>query len=165
MAINKNNHTKFASLGVVLAIAIGFAGIATAQNLTGGAVQVSANEIDLQPLTNTAVFSGNAEVIQAGNVLRSARFRVQYTADGAIERIVTDSEIFFTSPSERVRANRGEFNAAANTISFFGNVVLSQGQNVVTGEELRINTVTRATFMKSGQGRVKGVFFPSSTPK
>ncbi|KAF0111902.1 MAG: hypothetical protein FD128_1548 [Hyphomonadaceae bacterium] len=96
MAFNKNNLAKFASLGAVLAIAIGFAGFAVAQNQTGGPVQVSANEIDLQPLTNTAVFSGNAEVIQSGNVLRSARFRVQYTAAGAIERIVTDSEIFFT---------------------------------------------------------------------
>jgi lipopolysaccharide export system protein LptA len=165
MAQMTNGFVKYALICALLALPIGATGIAFAQNQTGGPVQVSANEIDLQPLTSTAIFTGNAEVIQAGNVLRSARFRVQYAATGAIERIVTDSEIFFTSPTERVRANRGEYNAASNTVTFFGNVVLSQGQNVVTGEELRINTVTRATFMKSSQGRVKGVFFPSSTPK
>lgn len=163
--VKQKMHLGRASLicaAAIILVGASVAGIAIAQNRSGP-VQVTANEIDVQPQNNLAIFSGNAEVVQDGFVMRSARFRVTYTQGGSIERAVSDSEIFFTSPSERVRGNRGEYNAGNNTITFYGNVVLTQGQNVVTGDELRINTITRATLMKSNSGRVKGVFFPSNS--
>ncbi len=157
-------------LGASLLALIGFAGFAIAQNNEGGPVQVTANEIDVQPQNNMAIFSGNAEVIQDGAVIRSSKFNVYYGAagtanDGKIDRVVSNTEIFYVSPTEKVRGDRGEYNASTKTITFVGNVILTQGQNVLTGTELTINTVTRASNMKSSNGRVRAVFFPKSEPK
>lgn len=162
---------SLAALGLLAIVSIGYANIADAQvSGSSGPVQVTANEIDVRPAENMAIFSGNAEVIQDGTVLRSRQLKVFYAPDGSadagkIQRVVSDTEVFFTTPTERVRGNRAEFNAGSNVVTFFGNVILAQGQNVVTGDELRINTQTRASTMKSSGGRVKAVFFPNSQPK
>lgn len=159
----------FASCALTLAI-IGVAPTSNAQVSGNGPVQVEANVIDVQPANNMAIFTGNAQVIQDGSVLRSRELKVYYAPEGSaesgkIQRVVADSEVFFTTPTERIRGDRAEFNTVSNVVTFYGNVILAQGQNVVTGTELRINTTTRASTMKSAGGRVKAVFFPNSAPK
>lgn len=157
------------AIGALALVAI--AGAALAQVGGGsGPVQVTANEIDVRPSESMAIFSGNAEVIQGGSVLRSKQLKVFYAPEGSadsgrIQRVVSDTEVFFTTPTEKVRGSRAEFNAITNVVTFSGNVILAQGQNIVTGEELRINTQTRASTMKSSGGRVKAVFFPNNQPK
>ena len=170
---NKILSSKFAfsALGFGVVALFGIASVALAQvSGSSGPVQVTANEIDVRPSENMAIFSGNAEVVQDGTVLRSRQLKVFYAPEGSadsgkIQRVVSDTEVFFTTPTERVRGNRAEFNANSNVVTFVGNVILAQGQNVVTGEELRINTQTRASTMKSSGGRVKAVFFPNNQPK
>ncbi len=172
--IQKNINSKFlftlvgfSALGL---IAFGSVAYSQVAGNSSAPVQVTANEIDVRPTENMAIFSGNAEIIQDGSVLRSRQLKVFYAPDGSadagrVQRVVSDTEVFFTTPTEKVRGNRAEFNANTNVVTFFGNVILAQGQNVVTGEELRINTKTRASTMKSSGGRVKAVFFPSNQQK
>jgi lipopolysaccharide export system protein LptA len=52
-----------------------------------------------------------------------------------------------------------------NTVTLSGNVVMTQGQNVLRGERLVVdlaNGVSRVESGRNGQGRVQGLFLPGS---
>jgi lipopolysaccharide export system protein LptA len=56
------------------------------------------------------------------------------------------------------------FDMAANTLTLNGNVVMSQGQNVLRGQRLSVDLITGVSRVESGKsssGRVQGVFLPS----
>ncbi len=52
----------------------------------------------------------------------------------------------------------------SNTVTLTGNVVMTQGQNVLRGDKLVVNLtsgVSRVESGKNGNGRVEGLFMPS----
>lgn len=153
----------FALSALVTVLAV--AGAASAQ--IGDAdqpIQVEADNIDYQPQRSMALFSGNAVVIQGRTVLRSANLRVAYRGSD-IDRVFADTEVFFTSPTERVRGDRAVFDVSNDTVVFSGNVIVTQGQNVVRGQQLTLNTETNASTMRGMDGRVRAVFFPDRANK
>ena len=113
------------------------------------------------------LLTGNASVVQDGAVLRAPRIRVTYLrgasgATGNVDKVTTEGETFYVTPTERIRGDRAIFDAPANTVQFIGNVTAIQGQNVLRGSLLTLNTRTRASTMRGLDGRVRAVFFPSS---
>jgi lipopolysaccharide export system protein LptA len=151
-----------------LAVALGVAAVASAHaqiGTGGGPIQVEADNIDFQPQSRQAVFSGNAVVIQDGTVLRSSVLRVTYRGNGQssgdIDKVFADTEVFYTSPTEKVRGDRATFDAVNNVVVFTGRVIVTQGQNVLRGQQLTLNTQTRASTMRGLDGRVRAVFFPN----
>lgn len=134
---------------------------------SGGPVEVAANDLSFDPTSGVTILTGNASVTQDGAVLRAPRIRVTYlrTAGGGtgnIDKVFTDGETFYVTPTERIRGDRAIFDAPANIVQFTGNVTAVQGQNVLRGSLLTLNTKTRASTMRGIDGRVRAVFFPSS---
>jgi lipopolysaccharide export system protein LptA len=153
---------------LALALALGAVAAHAQIGTGGGPIQVEADTIDFQPANRQAIFSGNAVVVQDGTVLRSANLRVTYRGNGAnggdIDKVFADTEVFYTSATERVRGDRATFDAVNNVVVFSGRVIVTQGQNVLRGQQLTLNTVTRASTMKGMDGRVRAVFFPDQAP-
>jgi lipopolysaccharide export system protein LptA len=53
----------------------------------------------------------------------------------------------------------------SNTVTLTGNVVMTQGQNVLRGDRLVVDLtsgVSRVESSKTGQGRVQGLFQPGT---
>jgi lipopolysaccharide export system protein LptA len=160
----------------LIGIVIGVSGVASAQQAarSGGPVEVAAQDLAYDPASLVTILTGNASVTQDGAVLRAPRIRVTYLrgaggASGNIDKVYTEGETFYVTPNERIRGDRAIFDAPANTVQFIGNVTAVQGQNVLRGSLLTLNTKTRASTMRGIDGRVRAVFFPSSqtqaTPK
>lgn len=141
------------------------AGAAIAQSNQDGPIQVNANEIDIQPQNNLAFFTGNAEFTQNGYVIRADKFKVVYRDKGTgasnkIDKLYADTETVLVSSEEKIRGDRLVFDGATSVATFYGNVILTQKQNVMTGDELRVNTKTKQSTIKSTGGKVRAVFFP-----
>jgi lipopolysaccharide export system protein LptA len=164
---------KFNKAPVVAAVigAIVVASAAWAQTSprsTNGPVEVAAQDLVYDPTSGQTILTGNASVTQDGAVLRAPRIRVTYLRNsgggtGAVDKVYTDGETFYVTPNERIRGDRAVFDSPANTVQFTGNVTAVQGQNVLRGSLLTLNTKTRASTMRGLDGRVRAVFFPSST--
>jgi lipopolysaccharide export system protein LptA len=134
---------------------------------SGGPVEVAAQDLSFDPASGVTILTGNASVTQDGAVLRAPRIRVTYLrnasgATGNIDKVYTDGETFYVTPTERIRGDRAIFDAPANIVQFTGNVTAVQGQNVLRGSLLTLNTKTRASTMRGIDGRVRAVFFPQS---
>jgi lipopolysaccharide export system protein LptA len=158
------------AIGTVGALFVLVGGIALGQQApraSGGPVEVAANDLSFDPASGVTVLTGNASVTQDGAVLRAPRIRVTYLrnssgATGNIDKVFTDGETFYVTPTERIRGDRAVYDAPASTVQFSGNVTAVQGQNVLRGSLLTLNTRTRASTMRGIDGRVRAVFFPQS---
>jgi lipopolysaccharide export system protein LptA len=170
--LDMKNHLSFQTMaGFVAASAVVFGGFALAQaaRTGGGPVEVAAQDLSFDPASGVTILTGNASVTQDGAILRAPRIRVTYLrgangANGNVDKVYTEGETFYVTPTERIRGDRAIFDAPANTVQFMGNVTAVQGQNVLRGSLLTLNTKTRASTMRGLDGRVRAVFFPSTQP-
>ncbi len=159
--------TNFVVATAILTLGLGGVALAQGARSSGGPVEVAAQDLSFDPSSGVTILTGNASVTQDGAVLRAPRIRVTYLrgaggATGNVDKVFTEGETFYVTPTEKIRGDRAVFDAPANTVQFTGNVTAIQGQNVLRGSLLTLNTKTRASTMRGMDGRVRAVFFPSS---
>jgi lipopolysaccharide export system protein LptA len=69
-----------------------------------------------------------------------------------------------TQKDQTATGDNGVFDMKTNTAILTGNVVVTQGENVIRGEKLFIDMSTGVSRVDSGRGRVDALFKPSSAP-
>ena len=139
-------------------------------------MQIQAASLEVRDKDKVATFSGNVHVIQGDTDMRSKILVVYYEGDdvvkggikaaqpgpgGAsqIKRLEAKGSVIVTQKDQTATGDTGEFDMKTNTIILKGNVVVSQGQNVLQGERLVVNRITGVSRMESGSaGVVRGTF-------
>ena len=144
------------------AIALGLAALPTigdAQSFQGGQpIMWGADEVSRTPTVLS--LRGRAELIQGDNRIRADRVEAAVT-DGDLTRVEAAGNVYFVTTEQTIRGDRAVYTPATDTIILTGDVILTQGQNVMTGARLTYNTRTEAALMDGGSGgRVQGVFHP-----
>jgi lipopolysaccharide export system protein LptA len=149
----------------------GLAGIAGGNS---GPVNIEAETLEVRDQENMAIFSGNVVVVQGDVTLRTARLRVDYEGGArqagqqTIKSLLAEGKVHVTSKDQVVTGDTATFDMATQMITVTGDVVLSQGKNVVRGPKLFVDLNTgRARVESSAKagkpGRVQGVFMPNSS--
>lgn len=136
--------------------------IGDAQSFQGGQpIMWGADEVSRTP-TNLSL-RGRAELTQGDSRIRADR--VEGTiANGDLARVEATGNVYFVTPDQTIRGDRAVYTPADDTIVLTGDVILTQGENVMTGGRLVYNTRTEAAQMEGGSGnRVQGVFYPESS--
>lgn len=154
------------------------AGAQIAQN-SKAPVDMTADELEVVNTQCLAIWRGAAEALQDNARLRADVIRIYNKAQpsarpgaagggcGALDRIEAAGSVYYVTPSQRVRGDAAVYQAAADTITFTGDVVATQGRNVLRGERLVIQVSTGAATMETSvkgrnkPGRVRGVFYPN----
>lgn len=82
-----------------------------------------------------------------------------------IKKIEALGGVIVTSKEQKATGNRADFMMKENIVILTGNVVVSQGQNVMRGDKLIVELNTSKAHMEAGTkdkpGRVQGLFLPS----
>jgi lipopolysaccharide export system protein LptA len=85
-----------------------------------------------------------------------------------IKRLEARGGVVVTQKEQTATGELGIFDMKTNTVTLTGNVVMTQGQNVLRGERLVVDLtsgVSRVESGKNGSGRVQGLFQPGgATP-
>lgn len=151
-------------------------------------VKIESNKLEVRDKEKLAIFTGNVFVQQGDTTMRSPELRVYYEGDAAsakpklrkdrpssaaakvsktetnvqqkIKRIEALGGVIVTSKDQKATGNRADFEMKQNIVVLTGNVVVSQGQNVMTGNKLVVDLNTSRAHMEGG--RVRGLFVPSS---
>lgn len=147
-------------------------------------VNIEADRLDVQELEQTAVFSGNVVVVQGASTLRTNKLTIFYDKDGGgettapkagdgdvvtgrqIKKLEAQGSVIVTSGDQKAVGDRGIFNMASNTAQLMGNVVVTQGINILKGDTLHVDLTTQKSRVESSNsgGRVQGVFGSSKKP-
>lgn len=122
---------------------------------------------DGEYLADRITLRGRAEVTQGGNRIRANAITLFRDASGAFQRVEATGDIYFVTPDQSMRGDRAVYTFASSEVVVTGNVVLTQGQNVLTGGRLTYNVNTNAATMAgaprgSAGNRIQGVFYPNS---
>src|SRR5882757_7718344 len=85
-----------------------------------------------------------------------------------IKRVEAKGDVLVTQKDQTAKGETGVFDIKTNNITLTGNVVVTQGTNVLTGERMVVNLTTGVTTVESGKSSsgksapVTGMFSPSA---
>ena len=170
---------KTRTIGAFL-VASSIAAVAFAQNSNpfGGfkhdrtaPIEITSDALEVRQAESLAIFSGNVIAGQGTLRLTADVLEVLYDENndsgennennsetGAIKNMLAKGNVFISNGAETAQGNRAEYDVDTGKINMSGSVVLTQGNNVISGETLVIN-------LDDGQGKVEGRVKSIFTPK
>ena len=150
-------------------------------------VHIDAATLEVRDKDKIATFSGNVHVRQGDTDMRCQSLVVFYDQDDdksakgkgkpmqqaapgpggnqKIKKLEARGGVVVTQKEQTATGDLGIFDMPSNTVTLTGNVVMTQGKNVLRGDKLivdLVNGVSRVESGKNGHGRVQGLFLPSS---
>ena len=131
-------------------------------------IEIVSDSLEVRQAEGTAIFSGEVVAAQGTLRLTADQLKVSYETGqaaaetGEIQHMRAEGNVFLSNGAETARGDWAEYDVAGGTMRMGGGVVLTQGENAVSGQELVINLDAGTGRIEGdGGGRVKSVFTPS----
>jgi lipopolysaccharide export system protein LptA len=135
-------------------------------------VQIEAASLEVHDKSKTATFTGNVQVVQGDTTMKCQSLVVFYGKEvgiaqtepkqtaampgpkGAqdIRRIEAHGGVTVVTKDQNASGDLGVYDLQAKTITLTGNVIVSQGQNVIHGERVVVDTVSGNARVESSEG-------------
>jgi len=154
----------------------------TYQANTDAPIDIEADVLEVDDKQKQAVFKGNVVARQAGFSLKAKELAVYYAgqpsgditsanadaggANGRIRRIEAKGKVLVTTNDDQSATSEwANFDVEQQVVTIGGNVVLSQGENVLRGDRLVIDLQSGKSRFEvageSGKQRIRGLFQPN----
>ena len=118
-------------------------------------VEVTSETLNVNQEDGSAEFLGNVIVIQGEMRLSAERVLVIYNADrSAIQRLEATDDVVLVNPPDAAEGDWAEYTIDSGVIRMKGNVLLTQGPSVISGDQMVANLTTGTATMT---GRVKTI--------
>jgi lipopolysaccharide export system protein LptA len=158
-------------------------------------IQIESNSLEMRDKKKEATFSGNVKVVQGDTTMTSKTLVVFYESSQApgaapaagssksgavaknvppiqsstpgpggassIKRLEAHGNVVVTQKDQVVTGETAVFDTKTNLITMLGGVVLTQGKNVLRGDRLLVDMTTGVSRVESDSGRVQGLFVSS----
>jgi lipopolysaccharide export system protein LptA len=150
-------------------------------------IQIEAASLEMRDKKKEATFSGNVKVVQGDTTMTSRTLVVFYDSTPApapapaanskaaksapiqsatpgpggsssIRRLEARGNVVVTQKDQVVTGETAVFDTKTNLITMLGNIVLTQGKNVLRGDRLMVDMTTGVSRVESDSGRVQGLF-------
>ena len=152
------------------------------QQNRGQPVQIEATRLEVRDKDKVATFSGNVKVVQGDTTLRCKSLKVYYEQNGQtaqanagaaastqnlkaatpgpggssqISRLEAAGGVTVTQKEQTATGDTALFDMKSNTVTLNGNVVVSQGPNIMRGERLVVDMTTGVSKVEAGKGQVR----------
>jgi lipopolysaccharide export system protein LptA len=149
----------------------------------GQPVQIEAASLEVRDKDKKATFSGNVKVVQGDTVLRCKSLVVFYEQQGQqsgaqtmkaatpgpggssqISRLEALGGVTVNQKDQTATGDSALFDMKSNTVTLKGNVVVTQGQNVMRGDRLVVNLTTGVSQVIAGpSSQVKVLMQPGGS--
>jgi lipopolysaccharide export system protein LptA len=142
-------------------------------------IKIDADRLDVFDKEQRAVFTGSVVAVQGESTIKCAELTVLYEqqrgqsraapaasgqGDGAIRRIDCKGPVTIVSRTQTATGDNAVFDRIANRILLTGNVALSDGPNVTTGERIVYDLDTGVANIETKPGgRVRALFVPGAS--
>jgi len=149
-------------------------------------VHIEAATLEVRDKDKIATFSGNVHVQQGDTDMHCKTLVVFYEQDGdtkkgqgkpmqtdtpgpggnqKIKKLEARGGVIVKQKDQTATGQLGMFDMKNNTVTLTGDVVMTQGKNVLRGDKLVVDLasgVSRVESARNGKGRVQGLFMPGS---
>ena len=122
-------------------------------------LEMTSDKLTINQSDGSARFEGNV-VVGQGNIRIAAELViVRYSKAGEIDQLSARGRVTVVTNKESAEADTAEYSLKNRTLVMNGNVMLSQGQIVMSSESLQINLNTGAAIV---QGQVRTILSTGS---
>ena len=146
-------------------------------------IQIEAAALEMRDKKKEATFSGNVKVVQGDTTMTSRTLVVYYESGksanarsnapakttmaaatpgpsgaSSIKRLEAKGNVVVTQKDQVVTGETAVFDTKTNLVTMLGGVVLTQGKNVLRGDRLIVDMTTGVSRVESNNGRVQGLF-------
>jgi lipopolysaccharide export system protein LptA len=149
-------------------------------------IQIEAASLEMRDKKKEATFSGNVKVVQGDTTMTAKSLVVFYDSSAApaatpanskaaksapiqsatpgpggsssIRRLEARGSVVVTQKDQVVTGETAVFDTKTNLVTMLGGVVLTQGKNVLRGDRLMVDMTTGVSRVESEGGRVQGLF-------
>ncbi|MEO0681546.1 MAG: LptA/OstA family protein [Pseudomonadota bacterium] len=126
-------------------------------------IEITADSLAVNQASETATFEGEVVAGQGTLRLTADKVVVSYGGDGGgdagrIDSLRAEGSVFLSNGSETARGAWADYDVAGGKVAMGGGVVLTQGENAISGETLDIDLNAGAGRISGG--RVRSVFTP-----
>jgi lipopolysaccharide export system protein LptA len=147
-------------------------------------IQIEAASLEMRDKKKEATFAGNVKVVQGDTTMTSNTLVVFYDSSPApaanakapaksapiqsatpgpggsssIRRLEAKGSVVVTQKDQIVTGETAVFDTKTNLVTMLGGVVLTQGKNVLRGDRLLVDMTTGVSRVESDGGRVQGLF-------
>jgi lipopolysaccharide export system protein LptA len=149
-------------------------------------IKISSASLEVRDKDKVATFSGDVHLVQGDTTLRSKSLVVFYNDESTpkpakpppiagapdapisqqIRRVEAKGGVLVTQKDQTATGESGVFDMQANTVTLLGNVIISQGQNVVKGDRLTVDLTSGTSRVEcgksQGQCRVQALIQPGA---
>jgi lipopolysaccharide export system protein LptA len=157
-------------------------------------IQIEAASLEMRDKKKEATFTGNVKVVQGDTTMTSKVLVVFYESKdpntapaspagskaaansapmqsstpgpggtSSIKRLEAKGNVVVTQKDQVVTGDTAVFDTKTNLITMLGNVVLTQCQNVLRGDRLLVDMTTGVSRVESDSGKVNGLFLNQSS--
>lgn len=151
----------------------------------GGAIIINSDKLEVIDAQNEALFTGRVDAVQDDARLRADKLDVLFdkkTAKGDaanqpgagwgdVKTIIATGNVYYVTPKQIAKAEKAVYDVVKDQVVMSGNVIVTQGKNVIRGNKLVLQISTgRAVFNTiktdgTPAGRVRAAFFPAKKEK
>jgi lipopolysaccharide export system protein LptA len=158
-------------------------------------IQIEAAALEMRDKKKEATFSGNVKVVQGDTTMTSKILVVFYDSNSpagaapdanastkaaakqppaaappmqsatpgpggssSIRRLEAKGNVVVTQKDQVVTGETAVFDTKTNLVTMLGGVILTQGKNVLRGDRLMVDMTTGVSRVESDSGRVQGLF-------
>lgn len=123
----------------------------------GEPVEVTSDRLEVDQESGIATFIGDVLVVQGEMRLTAPRVRVEYTTGeaGRIDLMHATGGVTMVSGEETAEGEEAVYSVDAGTVVMTGDVIVTQGPNVLAGQRLDVDLDTGTGTM---EGRVRTIF-------
>lgn len=139
-------------------------------------IEITSDALEIEQDNGLAIFTGSVVASQGSLILSAERVAVRYedyrdgqTAEGPqgrISSIEASGDVFFATLKETARGENGIYDVKGKKITLSGGVVLTRGDNVLSGKRLELDLRTGRSKLYGGQrksDRVRALFTSDAT--
>jgi lipopolysaccharide export system protein LptA len=116
-------------------------------------LEIISDQLEVDQNTGTTIFTGNVQATRGNVVLTSQELHVFTIEDdegrNQIVQVRALRDAVLVTPTESAQADQMDYFVRTEMVEAFGNVILVQGPNTLTGPEAVLNLAT-------GEGRIMG---------
>ena len=122
-------------------------------------VEVTSERLEVDQNAGVAVFFGDVTVVQGDMRLTAPRIRVEYAAGegqaGGIDTMHATGGVTMLSGENAAEAEEAVYSVDGGTVEMTGDVIVTQGPSVLSGQRLFVDLDTGTGTM---EGRVRTIF-------
>ncbi|MDZ4759707.1 MAG: LptA/OstA family protein [Alphaproteobacteria bacterium] len=159
-----------------LALLVGLtgAGAAHAQLSPDGdaPIEVTSDKVEALRDEGRAIYSSNVNAVQGDTRIQSDKLTIlcsrAVAVPGAapdnsceIEQMIAEGNVYYTTPDEKIRGDRAEYDYRTDTITVTGDVIMARGEDgVIRGRKLVFQVSEGHATITAGDEPVFSIFTP-----